>query len=338
MSEDSQPNSVFNAAANTKIHHAQLNDLPLSAARRLYKGGIRHGEPIRTRVQAQEMLEKIPPSQRAGVDSESANINTQNYLSDKHASHIKPHSKGGSNDPKNIKWENGKDNIVRGNKQMTKQEQIKLDAQWHIDNLTGAVKAGIKAAPLGAAIGAATAAPFSMLTNALRVIRGEISASQAALATVKDTAVGGTVGGVTAFTATTLAAACPPIAIALTAAAPALLTVGAVGMVYEFFQILDHHKQEVRAYYQALTQQQLERLQEIEDELIYEHNKNLEFLAEAKAVNDEIKNRPIERGIEGAINRYIESVAIAKSLGLTSEDSILIPDAKNRYFLPTISD
>lgn len=334
MPEDSPPNSVFNAAANTKIHHAQLNDLPSSTVSRLQNGGIRPGEVSRTRVQAQEMLEKIPPSQRAGVDGESASINAQNYLSDKHASHIKPHSKGGSNDPKNLKWENGKDNIARGNKPMTKQEQMKLNAQWHFDNLTGAVQAGIKAAPLGAAIGAATAAPFSMLTNALRVVRGEISASEAAFETVKDTAVGGAVGGVTAFTATTLAAACPPIAIALTVAAPVLVTVGAVGMVYEFFQILDNHKQEVRAYYSALTQQQLERLQEIENELIYEHNKNLEFLAEAKAANDEIKNRPIEPGIEGAINRYMESVAIAKSLGLTSADSKLIPDAKNRSFLP----
>jgi len=335
MSEDSQTNSVFNAAANTKIHHAQLNDLPLSALRRLYKGGIRSGEVSRTRVQAQEMLEKIPPSQRAGVDCESANINAQNYLFDKHASHIKPHSKGGSNDQKNIKWENGKDNIVRGNKPMTKQEQIKLDAQWHIDNLTGAVKAGIKAAPLGAAIGAATAAPFSMLTNALRVVRGEISASEAALETVKDTVVGGAVGGVTAFTATTLAAACPPIAIALTAASPALLTVGSVGMVFEFFKILDRHQQEVRAFYQSLTEQQLERLQEIENELIYEHQKNLEFLAEAKAVNNEIQNRPVAPGIEGAVNRYIESVAIAQSLGLTSTDSKLIPGTKKDFLLPT---
>lgn len=334
MSEDTQRNSAVNAASTTNIHHAQLNDLPLSAARRLYKGGIRHGEPIRTRVQAQEMLDKIPPSQRAGVDGKSASANAENYLSDKHASHIKAHSKGGSNDPKNIKWENGKDNIARGNKQMTKQEQIKLDAQWHFDNLTGAVKAGIKAAPLGAAIGAATAAPFSMLTNALRVVRGEISASEAALETVKDTVVGGAVGGVTAFTATTLAAACPPIAIALTAASPVLVTVGAVGMVYEFFKILDNHKQEVRAFYESLTEQQLERLQEIENELIYEHNKNLEFLAEAKAVNDEIKNRPVEGGIEGAINRYIESVAIAQSLGLTSADSKLIPDAKKPLMPP----
>ncbi|MGF2015610.1 MAG: hypothetical protein RMX25_029540 [Nostoc sp. DedVER01b] len=163
------------------------------------------------------MLDKIPPSQRAGIDGKSTDVNTQKYLSDKHASHIKPHSKGGSNDPKNIKWENAKDNLARGDKPMTSQEQMRLDAKWHFDNLTGAMKAGVEAAPLGAAIGVATAAPFSLLTNALRVVRGEISAQEATIETLKDTVKGGVVGSVTAFLTTTLAVACPPIAIALTA-------------------------------------------------------------------------------------------------------------------------
>ena len=315
MSDDSQHNSAINAAATTNVQHAQLHDLPLSGARRLYKGGIRPGETPRTRVQAQEMLEKIPPSQRASIDGKSAGVNAQEYLSDKHASHVKPHSQGGSNNPKNIKWENARDNIARGDQPMTLQEQMRLDAKWHFDNLTGAVKAGIKAAPLGAAIGAATTAPFSILSNALRVVRGEISAQEAVMETLKDTLVGGTVGGATAFATTAVATACPPIAIALTTVAPALAVVGTVGMVYEFFKILDDHKQAVRVYYESLTQQELERLQEIEDELIYEHTKNLEFLAEAKAVNEEIKNRPIAPGIEGAMKRCLESVAIAKSLG-----------------------
>jgi hypothetical protein len=333
MSDEQERNSAFNAAANINVQHTQLQDLSLSAARRLYKGGIRSGDPIRTRVQAQEMLDKIPPSQRAGIDGKSADVNTQKYLSDKHASHIKPHSKGGSNDPKNIKWENAKDNLARGDKPMTSQEQIRLDAKRHFDNLTGAVKAGVKAAPLGAAIGVATTAPFSLLTNALRVIRGEISAQEAAIETLKDTVKGGTVGGVTAFVTTTVAAACPPIAIALTAAAPVLAVVGTAGMVYEFFKILDDHKQTVKIYYESLTQQELERLQAIENELIYEHQKNLEFLVEAQVINQEITNRPIAPGIEGAMQRLRESVAIAQSLGLTSADSKLLAGSQVPHIL-----
>ena len=333
MSNNSERNSALNAAATTKVHHAQLSDLALSTARKLYRGGIRQGEPLRTRVQAGEMLSKVPPSQRAGINSKSASANTQNHLCDKHASHIEPYSKGGSNHPKNIRWENARDNMARGNKAMTWQEQIKLDAKWHFDNLAGGVKAGIKAAPVGAAIGAATTAPFSLLTNALRVVRGEISAQEAAAETVKDTVVGGTVGGATAFATTVIAAACPPVAIALTALAPALLVAGTAGMVYEFFKILDDHKQEVRTYYESLTQQELERLQEIENELLYEHAKNLDFLAETKTLNEEIKNRPCEPGVEGAMKRYLESVAIAESLGATSADSKSIVGSQSPLFL-----
>ncbi|WP_414574545.1 hypothetical protein [Anabaena sp. CCY 9402-a] len=332
MSDDSHSNSAVNAAATTKIQHANLQDLP--SANRLYRGGIRPGEPSRTSVQAQEMLEKIPPSQRAGVDGKSAASNAEKYLDGKHASHIEPHSKGGSNNPNNIKWENAKDNIARGDKTMTWQEKMRLDAKWQFDNLRGAVKAGFQAAPLGAAVGAVTAAPFSLLTNAMRVVRGEISAQEATTATLKDTVMGGAVGGATAFATTTVAAAFPPIAIALTTVAPALAVVGAAGMVIEFFKILEDHKQKVRTYYESLTQQELARLQEIENELIYEHQKNLDFLAEMKTINQEIINRPLAPGIEGAMERLRESIAIAQSLGLTSADSKLLPDSQMPYLPP----
>jgi len=336
MSDNSERNSAVNVAATTKVHHAQLNDLPSSTVRKLYRGGIRPNESLRTRTQAQarEMLDKVPPSQRAGIDGKFAGANTQNYLSDKHASHIEPYSKGGSNHPKNIKWENAKDNMTRGDKAMTWQEQIKLDAKCHFDNLSGAIKAGIQAAPVGAAIGAATTAPFSLLTNALRMVRGEISAQEAAIETVKDTVVGGTVGGATAFATTAVAAACPPIAIALTAAAPALLAVGTAGMVYEFFNILDNHKKEVRVYYESLTKQEIERLQEIENQLLDEHHKNLEFIANTKALNKEINNRPGEPGIEGARKRYLKSAAIAKSLGAIPDDSKFTGNSKSTLILP----
>jgi hypothetical protein len=332
MSDDSHSNSAVNAAATTKIHHTNLQDLP--SANRLYRGGIRPDEPSRTSVQAQEMLEKIPPSQRAGIDGKSAASNTEKYLDGKHASHIEPHSKGGSNNPNNIKWENAKDNIARGDKTMTWQEKMRLDAKWQFDNLRGAVKAGVQAAPLGAAVGAVTAAPFSLLTNAMRVVRGEISAQEATTATLKDTVMGGAVGGATAFATTTVAAAFPPIAIALTTVAPALAVVGAAGMVYEFFKILDDHKQTVRSYYQSLTQQELEHLQAIEKELIYEHQKNLEFLTETETINQEITNRPIAPGVEGAMQRLRESVAIAQSLGLTSADSKLLPHCQRPSLPP----
>ena len=246
MSKDSQRNSAFNAAANSKVYHAQLDDLKNFTPEKLNhlrRGGIRSGAG-RTNAEMQQMLNKVPASHRAGVDGQSAAKNVKQYLSDKDASHIKSHNHGGSGHPDNIKWENKSINRSRGDRNMTRQEQRSLNATAQFKNLTGAIKAGLQAAPRGAAIGAITTAPFSMLRNGLRVVRGEISAQEAAIETAKETGISAGVGAATAFTVVTGATACPPIAIALTAISPALWVAGGAGLTYEFFKIIDHHKKE----------------------------------------------------------------------------------------------
>ncbi len=327
MSDESQRNSIFNVIADLKVHHATLDDLKLHAPDKLshlQRGGLRDGVG-RNEAQTQQMLDKIPPADRSGIDTQSAAEKVREYLAEKDASHIEPHSQGGSGHPDNIKWEDRSANRARGDREMTSQEQFQLDLTAQIDNLAGAVKAGLKAAPRGAVIAAATTLPFAVLRNALRVARGEISAQDAMQVTLKTTALAGGAGGVTALTVTTIAAASQPIAMALGAISPALLVIGGAGMVKEFFNILDDHKEKTKAYYESLTQQELDHLKKIEDELIYEHNKNMEFLAnertknlaflaESKSLNTKISNRPIENGVEAALKRYLESAEIAISL------------------------
>jgi hypothetical protein len=294
-----------------------------------------------------EMLDKIPPADRSGVDAQSAAEKVREYLAEKDASHVEPHSKGGSSHPDNIKWEDRSTNRVRGDRDMTPQEQIGLDINAQIDNLAGAVKAGLKAAPKGAVIAAATTLPFAVLRNALRVVRGEVSAQEAINVTLKTTAIAGGAGGVTAFTVTTIAAASPPIAMVLAAISPALLVIGGAGMVKEFFNILDNHKEKTKAYYESLTQQELAHLEKIEEELIYEHNKNMEFLAdertknlaflaESKSLNTNISNRPIESGVEAALKRYLESAEIARSLGCAPVGEKLLNSSQ--HFLTSSED
>lgn len=336
MSDESKCNSALNAAANSQVHHAHLGDIKNYTPEKLghlQRGGIRSGAG-RTEAQTQQMLDKIPPSQRAGVDGQSAAGKVKEYLKDKDASHIEPHSKGGFGHPDNMKWEHKSTNRARGDQPMTPQEQMQLDFKSQLDNLTGALKAGIGAIPKGAAIGAATTAPFSMLRNALRVVRGEISPQEASIETVKETGMGAAVGAGSAFAITTIAVACPPLAVALAAVSPALLAAGGAGTIYEFFNILDDHKQEVKTYYESLTQQELQRLQEIEDELLLEHSKNLALLDEFKKLNNAITNRPHQTGIEAALQRYRESVAIAQSLGVQPIDSKLLPSTQNLLLPP----
>jgi hypothetical protein len=349
MSDESQRNSIFTVIADLDVHHANLEDLKLHAPDKLshlQRGGIRDGVG-RNEAQTQQMLDRIPPADRSGVDAQSATEKVREYLDGKDASHVEPHSKGGSGHPDNIKWEDRSANRARGDRDMTPQEQFQLDFTAQIDNLAGAVKAGLKAAPKGAVIAAATTLPFAMLRNALRVVRGEISAEEAAKITFKTTAIAGGAGGVTAFAIVTVTAACPPLAIALGAISPALLVVGGAGMVKEFFNILDSHKEKTKTYYESLTQQELDHLKQIEDELIYEHDKNmrflseeraknLEFLAESKSLNDSISSRPIESGVEGALKRYLESAAISKSLGSVPIGVNLLNGSQN--FLTSFED
>jgi hypothetical protein len=337
MSDESQRNSIFNVIADLKVHHATLDDLKLHAPDKLshlQRGGIRDGVG-RNDVQTQQMLDKIPSADRSGVDAQSAVDKVREYLAEKDASHVAPHSKGGSGHPDNIKWEDRSANRARGDRDMTPQEQFQINFNAQIDNLAGAVKAGLKAAPKGAVIAVATTLPFAMLRNALRVVRGEISAQDAMQVTLKTTAIAGGAGGVTALTVTTIAAASQPVAMVLGAISPALLLIGGAGMVKEFFNILDDHKEKTKQYYESLTQQELDYLKKVEDELIYEHNKhmafldeerdkNLDFLANSKMINDRISNRPIESGVEAALKRYLEFASISKSLGgLPVEENLL---------------
>jgi hypothetical protein len=315
MSEDSNRNSGFNAAANSHVHHVTLEDISQFTPEKvnhIYRGGIRQGAS-KTDTHSQQMVDKIPASQRAGVDGQSAAARTKEYLSNKDASHINPHSKGGSTHPDNMKWENRSTNRARGDKPMTPKEQRAIDAKANVDNLTGAVQRGMEAGLKGAVIGAVTALPFSFLRNALRVSRGEITSQEAAMETGKETLMGGAVGGVTAFTVTAVASAFPPIAIALTAVSPALLVAGGAGMVYEFFKILEGHKQQVRDYYNSLTEQQLSYLQQVEDEMIYEHKKNLAFLDKSEKARKEYEEYYYDFSLEGLMGRLENSVTVLDS-------------------------
>ncbi|NJO97787.1 MAG: hypothetical protein HC764_18810 [Pleurocapsa sp. CRU_1_2] len=121
MSKDSQRNSAFNAAANSEVYHARLEDIAQFTPEKighLRRGGIRSGLG-RTDTETLQMLDKIPPSQRAGIDGQSATYKVKEYLSDKDASHIISHKRGGSGNSDNIKWENKSINRARGDRNMT---------------------------------------------------------------------------------------------------------------------------------------------------------------------------------------------------------------------------
>lgn len=81
----------------------------------IHCGSIRHGAG-RTSAEMQQMLNKVPASERAGVDGQSAAHKVKEYLFDKDTSHIKSHNRGGSGHSDDIKWEDKSINRARGDR------------------------------------------------------------------------------------------------------------------------------------------------------------------------------------------------------------------------------
>ena len=161
-----------------------LKDLPRTAqalaeempklARRLQTAGTRIGDAPRTDADVMGLFDKIPGASKLGASE----WDIRAFLSDKHGSHIYPHSKGGSNSAKNIVWEIGADNIRRGARTMTGQEQLYIRFYNAIDSI---VKNSTTIAKLGVtATGTAvlTQALVTALAYTLDLHRGDITSEE----------------------------------------------------------------------------------------------------------------------------------------------------------------
>ncbi len=143
-------------------------------ARRIQSAGTRLGDAPRTDADTMGLFNKIPGTSKLGANERDIRV----FLSDKHGSHIRPHSKGGSNGAKNIVWEVGVDNIRRGAKPMTGQEQLYIRFYNAIDsvlkNSTTIAKLGITAT--GTAV--LTQAIITALAYTLDLQRGDITVEE----------------------------------------------------------------------------------------------------------------------------------------------------------------
>ena len=133
---------------------------------------------------------------------------------------------------------------------------------------------------------------------------------------LQESAGGAGAGSVSALTVTTVMAACPPIAIALTTISPKLLAMGGSRMVKQFFWILDSHKEKTKAYYGTLSQHDLDFLDKLEADLKDEYQKKLQKIEKSRALLDQLSGLPIKPGVAVALKRYRESVALAQAHGV----------------------
>ena len=161
-----------------------LKDLPRTAqaladempklARRIQTAGTRLGDAPRTDADIMGLFNKIPGTSKLGASEWDVRV----FLSDKHGSHIQPHSRGGSNSAKNVVWERGADNIRRGAQTMTEGEQHYIRFYNAVDsmlkNSTNIAKLGVSAT--GTAV--LTQAIVTALAYTLDLHRGDITQAE----------------------------------------------------------------------------------------------------------------------------------------------------------------
>ncbi len=158
-----------------------LKDLPRNAqtlaqempklSNRMQRAGMRTGDIPRSDADIMALFNKIPGASK--LDANERNIRI--FLSDKHGSHIYPHSQGGSNGAANIVWELGSDNLRRGAEAITAQEQLYIRLYNAVDSLlkNSATVAKLGLAATGTAV--ATQAVVTALSYTLDLYRGDIT-------------------------------------------------------------------------------------------------------------------------------------------------------------------
>jgi hypothetical protein len=85
-----------------------------------------------------------------------------------------------------------------------------------------------------------------------------------------------------------------------------------------------------------MTEQELEYLSQVEAELIYEHEKTMSVLDGQQQLTEVIVNRPRESGVQGAMQRYVESRQIYQSLQNASSQSKSLRPSEQNLLPPTI--
>jgi hypothetical protein len=173
--------TIAGLATSGMITTQALKDLPRTAqalaqempklAQRIQRAGMRLGDAPRSEADIMALFNQIPGPSKLGANERNIRI----FLSDKHGSHIYPHSQGGSNSAANIVWELGSDNIRRGADVMTGTEQLYIRMYNAVDSVlkNSATFAKLGLAATGTAV--VTQAVVTALSYTLDLHRGDIT-------------------------------------------------------------------------------------------------------------------------------------------------------------------
>lgn len=231
------------------IKHLSFQDLSKDLQAKLKSAG---NQGTRSNVEAAMMFDKVPAPFRTSIES------TKNWLEGKDASHIISRYNGGSDNPINLHWEERISNRFRGSANMTRKDQLAIVTKGYVEGLGASASAGLKAAPIGAAIAVATAMPITFLRYSFAVAKGEMTKEEATKAALQDMGKQGVIGGLSTAVAVTICNLCPPVVSALTIAS---LAVGIPGMIAEYYAVIYENREIVLSEF-SKNKDKLEQLTE----------------------------------------------------------------------------
>ena len=216
------------------IKHVSFQDLSRDLQTKLKSAG---NQGTRSNIEAAMMFDKVPAPFRTSIES------TKNWLEGKDASHIISRYNGGSDNPINLHWEERISNRFRGSANMTRKDQLAIVTKGYVEGLGASASAGLKAAPIGAAIAVATAMPITFLRYSFAVANGEMTKDEATKAALQDVGKQGVIGGLSTAMVMPICILCPPVGAALIIASKPLLLVGIAGMFAEYYAVISENRE-----------------------------------------------------------------------------------------------
>ena len=166
-----------------------------------------------------------------------------------HFSHKQAYVNAGSGDANNIYLENARDNLSRGGKDMTSEEFRNLQYQYHVDNVVGAARNGLKATPKGATMAAFYVAVPVILENMFAVANDKITEEQAYINVVQATGQAALGGAIGVFAISFVAALIPGLAPALRVVDPVANLAGKVFLAQRLFNIVYKNRNTVTKFF-----------------------------------------------------------------------------------------
>ncbi|KAI3645918.1 hypothetical protein MP228_008846 [Amoeboaphelidium protococcarum] len=234
VSQDHRSSAVKFTVAKSARKILSFDDLPKNMQMKFRRAGLRGAR--RSVEEAKNLYSKLPSQVKTSVNDIKA------FLSDKQASHITSHSVDRTKSADNIKWENGKDNTMRGSESMTVEEQRKIDVSNARQGALTGLKKCITNGGIAFGVGFLVEGGKTLLDRGIAAAKNKDKFDTDTVKVILEDGLGGAaIAGGCAIVVTAACITFPPLGAGLTALASPLSMYGTGKILKDFGSILNKH-------------------------------------------------------------------------------------------------